>query len=76
MVFLLSESKYEGEDNRVDFAGKIILNKDGVAVWNFGKYKDMNVPVSFDRGYCDWCLNTPDITFNTKNVIRSILNIK
>lgn len=70
----IEESKYEGEDKRLDFAGKIILNDDGVAVFNFGKYKDQNKSVKSDLPYCGWILGCDDFSANTKNVIRSIIN--
>jgi len=68
-------SKYENEEERLTFDGKIIKNKEGLPIWNFGKYKDKNTLVSSDLGYCDWILNG-DFPMQTKNLIRSILNCK
>ena len=71
---LISESKYDGEDLRLSFDGLIVLREpDKIACWSdrFGKNKGK--PVLEDRGYCDWFLSA-DFPFNTKNVLRSLLN--
>lgn len=69
----LEESKYEDEGRRLDYAGKIILNDDGVAIFNFGKYKDQNKPVTSDIPYCGWILGANDFTANTKNIVRALV---
>lgn len=55
----------------VDFAGKIILNDEGEAVFNFGKHKEK--PVKYHLAYAEWMLDQ-DFPNNTKNVIRSIIS--
>ena len=73
---LISESKYDGEDLRLSFDGLIVSREsDGIACWSdrFGKNKGK--PVLEDRGYCDWFLSA-DFPYNTKNVLRSLLNSK
>lgn len=66
-------SDYSTYSRNVDFAGRIILNDDGVEVFNFGKYKGMPVEEAFrrDPGYYSWILNG-DFTLNTKNVLTKI----
>lgn len=60
----------QGEQQWVDLAGKIVLNKDGVAVYAFGK--DKGKSVKGNPGFAQWMLKQSFPT-NTKNVIRSIL---
>jgi len=67
---LVDESKWDDEDKRLDYAGKIILNNDNVAVWNFGKNKDK--PIINDINYCQWVLGG-DFTSNTKNIVRCLI---
>lgn len=57
-------------EKRLDLAGKIILNEQGVAVFSFGK--DKGKPVRESVGFANWMLkgNFPE---NTKNVVRRIL---
>src|ERR1700735_722853 len=71
---LIYESKYDNEDKRLTFDGKIILNDDGVAVFNFGKWKDQPV-ANADLGYINFIL-MGDFPSQTKNVLRSLLNSK
>lgn len=71
---LVMESLYENDKNKLDFAGKIILNSDGIAIYNFGKYKGMNFPVVGDLPYAGWILGAGDFSANTKNVVRSLIS--
>jgi DNA polymerase-3 subunit epsilon len=57
---------------RLDLAGKIVLNKEGVAVYAFGKAK--GVPVKEDPGFGCWMLGK-DFGENTKAVIRRLLEL-
>ena len=69
----VKESFYEGEDKRVDLAGKIVLNDENIPVWNFGKNKGN--PVKSDLNYCDWVVNgVNDISSNVKNIVKSIIS--
>jgi DNA polymerase III subunit epsilon len=63
-------AKFSAFDDRVDLAGKIVLNSDGVPVFNFGKSK--GVPVLSDRGFAMWMLGK-DFSENTKIAVRNIL---
>lgn len=58
-------------DRRVDLAGIIALNKDGIPVFNTKRNK--GVPVVNDVGYADWILRS-DFSENTKLTIEKILN--
>jgi DNA polymerase-3 subunit epsilon len=71
---LIKESFYENENPVFDYHNRIILNSEGVPIWNFGKYRDKNIPIKQDPSYCDWCLNLPDFPATTKILIRKILN--
>ena len=37
-------------NNNVDFAGRIILDENGVEIFNFGKHKGKPVEIVFSRG--------------------------
>lgn len=47
---------------RADISGKLIFNKDGKVVYNFGKHKGKLVsdPDEDIRGYADWIMKSPD----------------
>ena len=78
--------KYEGLNNdidslnevstqnrNVDFAGRIIYNKEDQEVFNFGKYKGQTVASVFqkDKGYYAWILKS-DFPLYTKKVLTNI----
>lgn len=58
------------EEKRVDLAGKIVIGKDGRAVYNFGKSK--GVAVVDDTGFAYWMLHK-DFSENTKSALRKII---
>lgn len=60
-------------NNNVDFAGRIILNEDGVEVFNFGKYKGKAVEKIFDKdpAYYSWMMKG-DFPLFTKKVLTEI----
>lgn len=62
-----------GGNIRVDLAGTIVLNEQGVAVYNIGKAKGK--AVTSDRGFGEWMLKG-DFCGNTKAVVKKLLNIK
>ena len=66
-------SEYSSYSKNVDFAGRIVLNDNGVEVFNFGKYKGIPVAevLQRDMGYYGWIMNG-DFTLNTKNVLTKI----
>lgn len=59
-------------DDNVDLAGKIVRNKDGVAVFAFGKSK--GVPVVDDVGFAHWMLSK-DFPTETKLCIERLLQV-
>lgn len=72
---LVEESKYKDEDRRLSFDGKIILNDENVAIFNFGKHKGNNVSVKSDLQYCNWLMNNAgEISSQTKNVIKMLVS--
>jgi DNA polymerase-3 subunit epsilon len=58
-------------NRRLDLAGTILLNKDGVPV--FGTKRNRGVPIEADPGYCQWILRT-DFPTQTHKVLEKILN--
>ncbi|MFI3328712.1 MAG: 3'-5' exonuclease [Rikenellaceae bacterium] len=63
-----------GRYNRaIDFAGRVLLNDDGVEVFGFGKYKDVSVVDVFrrDPSYYSWIMKG-DFTEYTKKVVTDI----
>lgn len=62
----------QGTEKRLDLAGKIILNAQGVAVYSFGKSKGESVIEN--PGFAMWMLK-PEQNFpeNTKKVVRKLL---
>lgn len=60
-------------DDRVDLAGKIVRNAQGVPCFGFGKSK--GVPVLEDIGFARWMLDR-DFSVNTKETLRLILTGK
>jgi DNA polymerase-3 subunit epsilon len=61
---------YSAYDNRVDLAGKIVLNEDGIPVYGFGK--DAGKIISQNPGYGKWMLGEK-FPEQTKAVLRKIL---
>lgn len=57
----------------VDLAGRIVMNSEGVEVFNFGKYKNVPVEEAFRRepNYYDWMMKG-DFPLFTKKVITEI----
>jgi DNA polymerase-3 subunit epsilon len=58
-------------DNRVDLAGRIILDKNGDYVYNFGRSKGKRV--KDDITFAQWMLAQEFVTKNTKSVVSMIL---
>lgn len=66
-------SEYTSRDANVDFAGRIIYDKDGVEVFSFGKHKGKSVAEVFksEPSYYSWMMNG-DFPQYTKKVITAI----
>jgi DNA polymerase-3 subunit epsilon len=64
---------YSAFNNNVDFAGRIILDENGVEVFNFGRYKGKPVGEVFrdDPNYYSWMMNG-DFPLYTKRVLTEI----
>jgi DNA polymerase-3 subunit epsilon len=71
-INVLSKEFSSFNDN-VDFAGRIVLNKKGVEVFNFGKHKGKAVAEVFKKepSYYAWMMEG-DFPLNTKQVITKI----
>ena len=57
----------------VDYAGRIVLNKDNVPIINFGKHKGKSVVAVFEKepGYYAWIMRG-DFSQNTKRCFTKI----
>ena len=66
--------EYTGGDEFVDYARRMIM-KNGIPVFNFGKYKGLAVEDVFKKEpqYYDWMMNA-DFALHTKQMISEILN--
>jgi DNA polymerase-3 subunit epsilon len=58
------------DKNALDFAGKIVLDENGVAIYGFGK--DKGKSVTANPGFGLWMLKN-DFPTNTKNIVRALL---
>ncbi|HWY12335.1 MAG TPA: 3'-5' exonuclease [Bacteroidia bacterium] len=58
------------QDNRVDWAGRIIRDENGDYVWNFGASKGQKI--KDNKGFGEWILNK-DFPESFKTLIRKIL---
>lgn len=66
--------EFTGGDEFVDYARRMIM-KNGIPVFNFGKYKGLAVEDVFRKEpqYYDWMMNA-DFALHTKQMISEILN--
>jgi len=64
---------YSSFNTNVDFAGRIILDENGVEIFNFGKYKGKQVEAVFneDPAYYSWMMNG-EFPLYTKKVLTEI----
>lgn len=86
-ILLAQIEKYEDLENNIDFlssfsqektkkldiAGRIVLSEEGVAVFNFGKHKGLEVKKVFEQqpNYYNWLINA-DFPSNTKQIFTKI----
>lgn len=65
--------EYSSFNNNVDFAGRIVLNDEGVEVFNFGKHRGKSVAEIFRKepSYYSWMMDG-DFPLNTKQVLTKI----
>lgn len=68
-----SLAEFSSFNTNVDFAGRIILDENGVETFNFGKYKGKAVETVFseDPAYYSWMMNS-EFPLYTKKVITEI----
>ncbi len=66
-------AEFSSFNDNVDFAGRIILDENGVEIFNFGKYKGKPVETVFNENpaYYSWMMNS-EFPLYTKKVITEI----
>jgi len=66
-------ASFSSFNNNVDFAGRIILDENGVEVFNFGKHKGKPVEVVFSQepAYYSWMMNG-EFPLYTKKILTEI----
>ena len=66
-------SKFTKFNRNVDYAGRIVLDSDGIEVFNFGKHKGKSVEKVFreEPSYYSWMMNG-DVPLYTKKVLTAI----
>ncbi|MFI3314606.1 MAG: 3'-5' exonuclease [Rikenellaceae bacterium] len=66
-------SQFSTRTKNVDFAGRIILDDNGVEVFSFGKYRGQSVAAVFakDPSYYNWIING-DFPSYTKKIVTEI----
>jgi len=66
-------AEYSSFNSNVDFAGRIVLDENGVEVFNFGKHKGKPVELIFaeEPAYYSWMMNG-DFPLYTKKVLTEI----
>ena len=71
--FLANFSSY-GNVSRLDFAGRLALNKEGVEIYNFGKHKGKTIKdVSISEpGYYGWIMDA-DFPRYTKQCLKKVM---
>ncbi|MDX1446671.1 exonuclease domain-containing protein [Lishizhenia sp.] len=70
-IKFLSTFSKQGNNEVVDFAGRIAKNKEGEIIYNFGKHKNKTVEfvANTEPGYYGWFLNS-DFPLYTKQVLK------
>jgi DNA polymerase III subunit epsilon len=73
-VRYLSEFSRQGDHKLLDFAGRLAINEQGEAIYNFGKHKGKTVKEVQDEepGYYGWMLNA-NFPLYTKKVLRETM---
>ena len=68
-----SLAQFSTTNHNIDFAGRIVADEKGEAIFNFGKYKGQRVKdvLKKDTGYYNWMLQG-DFPLNTKQVIKKL----
>lgn len=61
----------EGENKRIDLAGKLVMNKDGEAIYNFGRHKGHLV--KSQPGFAKWMLSADGMPSNTIQMLKMVM---
>jgi DNA polymerase-3 subunit epsilon len=66
-------AEFSAKNRNVDYAGRIVLDDNGVEIINFGKYKGKKVADVLDKdpGYYSWVMNG-SFTLDTKRMLAQI----
>ncbi|MDR0687896.1 MAG: 3'-5' exonuclease [Prevotellaceae bacterium] len=66
-------AEFSAKSRNVDYAGRIVLDDNGVEIINFGKYKGKKVAdvLAKDPGYYSWVMNS-SFTLDTKRMLTQI----
>ncbi|MDR3296747.1 MAG: 3'-5' exonuclease [Prevotellaceae bacterium] len=67
-------AEFSVKSRNVDYAGRIVLDENGVEVFNFGKHRGkpvVDVLTKADRNYYDWMMKS-EFTRDTKHVLTKI----
>jgi DNA polymerase-3 subunit epsilon len=72
---MVALSDFTKDFDNVDFAGTVKMNKDGIAVFGFGKYQGQSLTecLSNDRKYYDWIMTKGEFTTETRKVIEGLM---
>ena len=74
-IDFLSEFSQNSKHKILDFAGRIALNENKEAIYNFGKHKNKTIAevMKKEPGYHSWMLNS-DFSHYTKKVLRQVVS--
>jgi len=74
-IDFLAEFSQNSKNKVIDFSGRLAMNQNNEAVYNFGKHKNKTVAeiLKKEPGYHAWMLNN-DFPHYTKKVLRDIVN--
>lgn len=74
-ISFLAEFSQNNKNQLLDFAGRIAVNEEGKAMYNFGKHKGKTVEQVADEepGYYGWMLNS-NFPLYTKEVLKKEMN--
>lgn len=73
-VDFLAEFSQYGDTTRLDFAGRLAYNDQGIPVYNFGKHRGRTIEevMDIEPGYYGWMLDA-DFPLYTKQCLRKIV---
>jgi DNA polymerase-3 subunit epsilon len=71
----LAEFSKFGENDRLDFIGRLVKNKEGLACYNFGKHKGKTILEvnNVEPGYYGWMMNG-DFPLYTKKILKETMD--